>query len=103
VQRRRPLEDAHELLGVGRGQVGGGERLDAEPVGQQARRAEGALHRELLVEQHPDQQRERVTARAARRRRRPGRCGAAARRQMVPLSCPVRLVAGASDGRIDAH
>ena len=62
MQRGRSLEDAHELVGVGGRQVRGGERVDAHPVGQQPRRPEGTLHRELLVEQHPDQQRERVAA-----------------------------------------
>ena len=38
----------------------------AEPLLQQERRAEGPLHRDLLVEQHAEQHRERLLARAAR-------------------------------------
>src|SRR5918993_5802552 len=62
VQGRRALEDAGELVSVRPGQLGGVEAVDAETVGQQPRCAEGALHRELLVEQHPDQECERVAA-----------------------------------------
>jgi hypothetical protein len=62
VQCRRPLEDTDELVGVHGGQCLRREALDPEAVGQQAGRAEGALHGELLVEQHPDQQGERIPA-----------------------------------------
>src|SRR3712207_9189297 len=61
-QRRRSLKNLREQSRVCLGQGPGGERVDAEPVGQQARCREGALHRELLVEQHGDEQGKRVTA-----------------------------------------
>jgi hypothetical protein len=34
--------------------------VDSEPLGDDGRPGEGSLHRELLVEQHADQQAERV-------------------------------------------
>ena len=45
-----------------RGELRGVQDVDAEPVGEQPRRPEGALHRELLVEQHAQEQGERVAA-----------------------------------------
>src|SRR4051794_2719514 len=52
VHRRRPLEDLPELLRVLLREGGGVEGFHAEPVGDQPRAGEGALHGELLVEQH---------------------------------------------------
>src|SRR4051794_17443019 len=60
VQRRWSLEVPLQHLRVALRQLRGGQGLDAEPVGQQPRCAERALHRELLVQQHADQEGQRV-------------------------------------------
>ncbi len=52
---RWAFEDRLQLFGIPLGDSLGVQRL-AEPIGQQLRAVEGALHRELLVEEHPDQQ-----------------------------------------------
>src|SRR3954449_10307693 len=60
VQRGRAGEDGGEGLGVVRGDRGGVEPVDAEAGGEPGGGGERPLHRELLVEQHADEQRERV-------------------------------------------
>src|SRR5262249_24747626 len=60
VQRGRGREDLAELVGVAVGDVGGVE-VAAEPYRELVRRRERLLHRHLLVEHQPDQQRERVS------------------------------------------
>ena len=61
VQGRPFGENTRERLWVEVGQLGGGG-LVPEPADQVQRRAERALERHLLVEQHPDQQGERAAA-----------------------------------------
>jgi hypothetical protein len=62
VQGRWTLEDAGQLVGIGAGEGRGVQIVDPQPVGEQPWRAEGALHRELLVQQHPEHEGERVAA-----------------------------------------
>ena len=59
MDRPRSLGDDEELVGVHRRDVGGVEPV-AQPVAQERRRHERPLHRHLLVEQHPEQDGERV-------------------------------------------
>jgi len=60
VHRRGPRDERGELLRVGLGDPGGVQVT--EPVLQDRRAAEGLLHRDLLVEQHAEQQRQRIAA-----------------------------------------
>jgi hypothetical protein len=60
VQRGRAGEHGGEGLGVVLGERPGVEPLHAEAPGEAGRSGEGPLHGELLVEQHADQQGERV-------------------------------------------
>jgi hypothetical protein len=61
VQRRRCLEQLGELFGVRGGDLGGIERLP-QPSGQLGRGPEGPLKGDLLVEDHADEEGERVLA-----------------------------------------
>jgi hypothetical protein len=58
VDRRRHHAHLDERLDVGRGDLRQGEAV--HPVGDLARAGEGVLHRVLLVEEHADEQGERV-------------------------------------------
>ena len=60
VHGGRAAEDLDERLGVVCGELAGVELGDAEPLRDQARAGERALHRELLVQQHADQQGQRI-------------------------------------------
>ena len=66
--RRRALHQRDELLGI-HGGDGRGVEQAAQPLLQAVGTAEGPLHRHLLVEQHADQQRQRVGVEEPRRRR----------------------------------
>ena len=91
VQRGLVPEDRLEVLDRHRRDRAGVERA-AEALPQQVRRLERPLHRNLLVEEHPEQQRERIGreqavggfVRRERQRRGHGREGSARR-----LSWPV--------------
>ena len=60
MQRGLVPEHRLELGGVHRRDRAGIELVHPEPLLQQERRAERPLHRDLLVQQHPDQDRERL-------------------------------------------
>ena len=62
VHDGRPRHHGGQGLGVHRGQAGGIEPLDAEPLGEPLGPGERALHRELLVQQHAHEEGERVGA-----------------------------------------
>jgi hypothetical protein len=58
VHGRRAGAEGRELLGIGRRD---GSRVElAEPLGEHRRAGEGPLHRELLIQEHRRQKRERV-------------------------------------------
>ena len=63
MQRGLVAEHRLEVGGIHRRDRGRVEVLDAEPLLEQERRAERPLHRDLLVEQHPEHQRERLLRR----------------------------------------
>src|SRR6266540_279655 len=79
VQRRRSRHDLGERVRVPGGDLRRVQALAFEPLRQQPGGAEGALHRELLIEQHADEQRERIAAEQlvgiAVLRQAQGRCG----------------------------
>src|SRR5690606_31960490 len=64
VQRGRGGEDLHQLLRIMRGQGGRVQPGCAEPLGQPIRSPERPLHRDLLVQQYPDQESQRVAGEA---------------------------------------
>ncbi len=59
MDRRWPAEDDGELVGIGLGDKRTIERF-TEPLLEEIRTVESSFHGELLVEQHPDEQRQSV-------------------------------------------
>jgi hypothetical protein len=60
VEGGRAREGGDHLLGVGGSDGGGVEARHTHPLGQVVGRPERLLHGDLLVEQHPDQERQRI-------------------------------------------